>query len=741
MALPTDLTVDSLALAEALSIAIRIEPQLLRKMRLDLFPTADAGSEADLWFSSIVETRSPLGIVFQKPHADELRQRLQTKPRLLEEAWRVIEFVHRNISPPLFAEERLTYLALAGKKDEMQDLLRSTVASLLAPDRSGIASWAARAFSRFPNELKQSEEAQMLGVGAQLRLGDTSAHTALFGSAAMPNWISWLAPVGLPTITFNVALVENGVEFGPLPGRSLSHHIEIPQTDPIMVELSWTNDNIGPQVRRVALDPKRHTVVDTGPASEIDIRTVTGEAYTLGLPAPKRESLQQKLNRFRPPRVNITYEVETAGAVEQRALPFVIGVLGNFAGLGSSPPPIRDRKFVEITVDNFSAVQAASRISNPVEPGIEAAWLGLQYLVNNTETSSMLKIKMLHVTKEEIEEDVSNDLRRKIYDDEFGVLGGEPFGLLIGAHEFGYSEQDTNTLQRLSSIAAEAFAPFVAGASPAMFGLSSFSDFDKPINIEEWFERVELAQWREFRSREECRYVGLTVPHILLRGSLPQCWGNAAFAFAARVANAFATYGWCAAIRGIESGGLVEGLPTASYMDNNTGQILQRCTDIPFTYSSETELSRAGFLPLQQSTRADGAAAFLNANSLCLEPSLSVSNAAFTQPTDLRYTFAVSRFVHYLKFMMSDKIGSFMAGVDSERFLNRWLESYVASEPDARRPLAEARVEVLEGGSRAILSVRPGFQLEEPLTPIRVEFDLPTHSDVPNYRAPESLAE
>ncbi len=442
--------------------------------------------------------------------------------------------------------------------------------------------------------------------------------------------------------------------------------------------------------------------------------------------------------------MNISYDVEAGDAIEKRALPFVIGVLGNFAGVGSSPPPIRDRKFVEITVDNFSAVQAAFQISNPAEQSIEAAWLGVQYLVNNTETSVMLKIKMLHVTKEEIEEDVSNDLRRKICDEEFGVLGGEPYGLLIGAYEFGYSEQDINTLQRLSSIAAEAFAPFVAGASPAMFGLNTFSDFDKPINIEEWFERVELAQWRDFTSREESRYVGLTVPHILLRESFPQCWGNAAFAFAARVANAFASYGWCAAIRGIESGGLVGDLPTTSYTDNNTGQILQRSTDIAFTYSRETELSRAGFLPLLQSTRADGAAAFLNANSLLLARSLSESPATFTQGTDLRYTFAVCRFVHYLKFMMSDKIGSFMSNVNRERFLNQWLESYVASEPDARYPLAEARVEVPDDGSRAILSVRPGFQLEGLLTPIRVEFDLPKYSDLPDYPpsgSPESLAE
>lgn len=260
------LSPSAIALAETVSLAVRIEPQLLRKARLDLFPAADAGVEADVWFSQIVESHVPSGIVLRPFAAHALRERLSQRPADLESAWRVVEGMHRGISPALLAEERLAYLSLAGRYDEMRELLRSVVATLLSPRGDSLASWAARAIERLPAAARTSEEAQMLAFGACLRLGDASLLNRDTHSVQAAQWSSWLSPGELETVPFGVALLDGAVEFGPL-GRPLAHRIEIPATTPILVALHW-RDRHADGWRQIALERDSVSVVDTGPEVE-----------------------------------------------------------------------------------------------------------------------------------------------------------------------------------------------------------------------------------------------------------------------------------------------------------------------------------------------------------------------------------------------------------------------------------------------------------------------------------------
>lgn len=310
----------SAPLAEALSIAVRIEPQLLRKMRLALFPAADASAEADLWFSGVVETRSVSGIVFGLEWAEKLRGRLKQKPELLEQAWGIIESVHRDISPLVLAEERLTYLALAGKDDELRALLQRAVASLLAPDRVGAANWASRAIWRLPERVKSLEESQMLAVGAHLRLGDLSPSLAWFGSGAMPEWVAWLSPGNLGTVPLDVALLEDGVVFGPPSGR-FSHGIALPKTEPVVVEVSWeTGGQSQRHTQSAPISTQQRTLVSTGPVSEVQIRTILNDVYTL-----RRREVVREAKRLHLGSLGGSSKVSNPGAIV-----FIHGMSGDW---------------------------------------------------------------------------------------------------------------------------------------------------------------------------------------------------------------------------------------------------------------------------------------------------------------------------------------------------------------------------------------------------------------------------
>lgn len=397
---------------------------------------------------------------------------------------------------------------------------------------------------------------------------------------------------------------------------------------------------------------------------------------------------------------------------------------------------------------------------------LEASWRGLHHLVFESETSTMLKIRVMNVSKKDLLRDLEravefdqSALFKKLYEEEYGTFGGAPYGALIGDYEFTNHPQDMFLLEKISNVAAAAHAPFVAAAAPQLFGWDDFTQLAEVRDLAKIFDRVEYVKWRSFRESEDSRYVGLCLPHILMR--LPYgadttptetfnfsenvdgtdhkkyLWGNAAYAFGTRLTEAFAKYYWTVAIRGVEGGGLVEGLPTHTFRTDE-GEVALKCpTEISITDRREKEFADLGFIPLVHCKNTDYAA-FFSAQSANKPKKYDTdaANANARLSAQLQYIFAVSRFAHYLKSMMRDKIGSFMSRKNCEDFLNRWVSNYVllddnaGQEMKAQYPLREAHIEVTEipgkpGVYKAVALLRPHFQLEELTVSLRLVAELP----------------
>ena len=397
---------------------------------------------------------------------------------------------------------------------------------------------------------------------------------------------------------------------------------------------------------------------------------------------------------------------------------------------------------------------------------LEASWRGLHYLVMNTETSPQLRLRLLNVSKQDLLMDLEkatefdqSALFKKVYEEEYGTFGGYPYGMLIGDYEFGRQAQDMALLEKLSNVSAAAHAPLIAAASPKLFDMESFTELGTPRDLSKIFESLELIKWRSFRDSEDSRYVALTLPHTLMR--LPYgpetvpvegvnfvedvdgkdhakyLWGNAAWALGQRITTAFARYKWCAAIRGVEGGGLVEGLPTHTFTTDE-GDVALKCpTEIAITDRREKELNDLGFISLCHCKGTDYAAFFggqtTNKPKVYDTPQ---ANANARLSAVLPYILASARFAHYLKAIMRDKVGNFMTAEQVSGFLNRWISNYCMSVDDAgqevkaRYPLREARVDVTEipgkpGCYKAVAFLRPHFQLEELTTSIRLVAELP----------------
>jgi type VI secretion system protein ImpC len=417
-------------------------------------------------------------------------------------------------------------------------------------------------------------------------------------------------------------------------------------------------------------------------------------------------------------------------------------------------------------LDEAISAQLNEVMHAPEFQKLEGSWRGLHYLVHQSETSTMLKIKVMNVSKDDLRRDLErasefdqSALFKKVYEEEYGTFGGAPFGALIGDYEFGRHPQDLSLLDQISHVAAAAHAPFMAAASPNLLNLDSYTDLTAPRDLAKIFDTVEYAKWKSFRESEDSRYVGLTLPRTLARlpygpDTVPvesfnfqeevdgkdhskYLWSNAAYAFGARLTDSFAKHGWCAAIRGVEGGGLVEGLPTHTFTTDE-GEVALKCpTEIAITDRREKELSDLGFIPLVHCKGTDYAA-FFGAQSCqkAKKYDTDAANANARLSTQLQYIMAVSRFAHYLKSMMRDKIGSFMSRSDCERFLNRWIMNYVTEDDNAsaatkaQYPLREARIDVAEvagkpGVYRAVAFLRPHFQLDELTVSLRLVAELP----------------
>jgi type VI secretion system protein ImpC len=417
-------------------------------------------------------------------------------------------------------------------------------------------------------------------------------------------------------------------------------------------------------------------------------------------------------------------------------------------------------------IDHLLSIQLNEIMHHPDLQKLEASWRGLKYLLSQSETSPMLKIKVMNVSKKELLRDLQrapefdqSALFKKVYEEEFGVFGGSPFGALLGDYEFGKSGQDIELLEKISQVAAAAHAPFLSAAAPEMFNLESYTQLDSPRDLAKVFDTTEYARWKNFRESEDSRYIGLTGPRMLLRepygpDTVPleafnydekidgtehgnYLWGNSAFALGARVTQSFAAYGWCATIRGVESGGLVESLPTHNFR-TESGDLAQKCpTETPVTDRREKEMADLGFIPLVHQ-KGTSKAAFFSVQS-CQKPKAYDKPAATANArisAQLPYIFAVSRFAHYLKAMMRDKIGGYTSRGEAERFLNDWISNYVVSNDSAgatikaQKPLREARIEVVDvpgkpGAYRAVAFLRPHFQLDELTMSMRLVAELP----------------
>ncbi|MET1254946.1 type VI secretion system contractile sheath large subunit [Aliikangiella maris] len=425
-------------------------------------------------------------------------------------------------------------------------------------------------------------------------------------------------------------------------------------------------------------------------------------------------------------------------------------------------------------LDKIISKQLSAIMHNADFQKLEGSWRGLHHLVNNSETSATLKLRMMNLRKEELYKDLSkavefdqSQMFKKIYESEFGTPGGEPYAAIVGDYEFTNHPQDIETLSLMSNVCAAGFTQFLSASSPALFGFESWMELSKPRDLEKVFESLEYSKWRSFRDSDDSRFVTLTMPRVLARLPYGQAtnpieefhfeetildadkgmsinvehsdytWMNSSYVMASRITNSFAKYGFCTAIRGAEGGGKVENLPAHMFISDDGDPDMKCPTEIGITDRREAELSKLGFLPLCHYKNTDYAVFFggqTTQRPKKFDSPEATANAAIS--ARLPYLMATSRFAHYLKVMARDKIGSFMEASDVENWLNDWILQYVngsegaGQDMRAKYPLADAKVQVREipgqpGAYHAIAWLKPWLQLEELTTSLRMVAKIP----------------
>jgi type VI secretion system protein ImpC len=471
-------------------------------------------------------------------------------------------------------------------------------------------------------------------------------------------------------------------------------------------------------------------------------------------------SLLQK--EFKPKSTEMTSAVETAvQTLAQQAL-------ANTAVIGSDV--IASIEAMIAALDAKLTQQINAILHHPDFQKLESAWRGLHYLVNNTETDEMLKIRVFNITKT----DLAKTLRRfkgtawdqspifkKVYEEEYGQFGGEPFGSLVGDYYFDHSAPDVEMLGEMSKVAAAAHTPFITAADPSLMQMDSWQDLSKPRDLTKIFTTPEYAAWRSLRESPDAQYLGLAMPRFLARmpyGAKTNpvegfdfeedtasgkhdryTWANAAYAMAVNINRSFKMYGWCTRIRGVESGGAVEGLPAHTFPTDEGGVAMKCPTEIAISDRREAELAKNGLMPLLHRKNSDFAA-FIGAQSLAKPQEYDDPDATANANLSARlpYMFATCRFAHYLKCIARDKIGSFKERGDMEKWLNNWIMNYVDGDPvnssedvKARRPLAAAEVVVEDvagnpGYYTSKIFLRPHYQLEGLTVSLRLVSKLPS---------------
>jgi type VI secretion system protein ImpC len=487
-------------------------------------------------------------------------------------------------------------------------------------------------------------------------------------------------------------------------------------------------------------------------------------AQMQAVPAPEPVSEFETLlkKEFRPQTDSVRQDIDAAvGTLAELALKNA--KLVSSEAIGSIQAMIAE-------IDRRLSDQINLIIHHPDYQKLEGAWRGLHHLVNNTETDEMLKIRVMNISKKDLHKTLKkhkgaawdqSPLFKRLYEEEFGQLGGEPYGCLVGDYYFDHSGPDVEMLGELSKIAAAAHAPFIAGAAPALFQMDSWRELSNPRDLTKIFQTPDYASWRSLRESDEARYIGLALPRFLARrpygaktnpveefdfeeetggdNATKFAWANSAYAMAVNINRSFKLYGWCSRIRGIESGGAVEGLPTHTFPTDDGGVDMTCPTEIAISDRREGELAKNGFMPLLHRKNSDFAA-FIAAQSL-QKPALyddADASANANLSARLPYLFASCRFAHYLKCIVRDKIGSFKDRESMKTWLQDWVNNYVCGEPahaseeiKARKPLAAAEVVVedVEGNPgyySAKFFLRPHYQLEGLTVSLRLVTKLPS---------------
>ena len=427
-------------------------------------------------------------------------------------------------------------------------------------------------------------------------------------------------------------------------------------------------------------------------------------------------------------------------------------------------------------IDAKVSEQLAAVMHRPEFLKLEGSWRGLHHLVMESETGASLKLKVMNVSKNDLFKDLDravefdqSQIFKKLYENEFGSAGGEPYGALIGDYEITNHPNDMQLVEQMSNVSAACFAPFITAPGPELFGFEDWRELSSPRDLEKIFDSQEYVKWRSFRETEDSRFVSMVMPRTLAR--LPYghstspveefdfeeveleksglakptshghyCWMNAAYVMGAVLTRAFAETSFCTAIRGAEGGGKVENLPTHLFKSDD-GDIDVKCpTEVGITDRREAELSKLGFLPLCHYKNTDYAV-FFGAQTTQKpkkydEPD-ATANAAIS--ARLPCLMATSRFAHFLKVMGRDKIGSFMEAGDCGRWLEKWINTYCLDDPlaseraRAKFPLREAQIEVKEvpgspGSYHAVAHLLPWLQMEELTASMRLVAKIPEAS-------------
>jgi type VI secretion system protein ImpC len=455
-------------------------------------------------------------------------------------------------------------------------------------------------------------------------------------------------------------------------------------------------------------------------------------------------------------------------AVQKAVSTLAEQVLANTATI--SDDAIKTIESIIAELDKKLSEQVNKIMHNADFQKLEGSWRGLHHLVNNTETDEMLKIRIFNISKKELGKNLKkfkgtawdqSPVFKKVYEEEYGQFGGEPYGCLVGDYHFDHSPPDVEMLGELAGVAASAHAPFIAGAAPSLMNMESWQELANPRDLTKIFQTPEYAPWRSLREADDSKYIGLAMPRFLSR--LPYgaktdpveefnfeedvdgsdhskyTWSNSAFAMAVNINKAFKLYGWCSRIRGVESGGSVDGLPAHTFPTDDGGVDMKCPTEIAISDRREAELAKNGFMPLIHKKNAD-MAAFIGAQSLNAPAEYDDPDATANANLSARlpYLFASCRFAHYLKCIVRDKIGSFKERDDMQKWLQKWITQYVDGDPShsaettkAKKPLAAAEVvvEEVEGNPGYYTSkffLRPHYQLEGLTVSLRLVSKLPS---------------